>query len=116
MYDRMHRIQGAFAADTVGVPLDPETFEDHLDFATEYQLAMYRLGGRVKRDETRPFVRDAPATRQSLMELRALFLFAVAEHKAAIDRHRRLPEPERCETWLQLEGAEVHGRKRTLQH
>src|SRR3546814_15029652 len=109
MYDRMHRIQGAFAADTVGVPLDPETFEDHLDFATEYQLAMYRLGGRVKRDETLPFVRAALATRHSLMELRALFLFAVAAHKAANDRHRLLTQPERGE--IEIGGASCRGRE-----
>src|SRR3546814_8954039 len=39
----------------------------------------------------------------SLMELRALFLFAVAEHKAEIDRHRRLTELERGEICIQLE-------------
>ena len=50
MYDRQHRIQVAFDAATVaeatGIKLDPDTFEEHLDFATEYQLAMYRLGSK----------------------------------------------------------------------
>jgi len=102
MYDRKHRIQVAFDAETVGVPLDPETFEDHLEFATEYQLAMYRLGSKSKRDETRPHVRHGLASRYSLMELRALFLFANAEHKAEIAKGGRLNELERGELWVQI--------------
>lgn len=106
MYDRRHRIQVAFDAATVaeatGIKLDPDTFEDHLEFATEYQLAMYRLGSRDKRDQTRPHVREALSSRYSLMELRALFLFAHAEHKAEIVKGGRLNELERGELWLQL--------------
>ena len=106
MYDRRHRIQVAFDAATVaeatGIKLDPDTFEDHLEFATEYQLAMYRLGSRDKRDQTRPHVREALSSRYSLMELRALFLFAHAEHKAEIHKGGRLNELERGELWIQL--------------
>lgn len=103
MYDRKHRIQVAFDAETVGVPLDPQTFEDHLTFATEYQLAMYRLGSKSKREETRPHVRKGLAKSYSLMELRALFLFAVCEHQAEVDKGGRLNELERASVWARLE-------------
>jgi hypothetical protein len=93
----------AFDAETVGVPLNPQTFADHLDFATEYQLAMYRLGSKSKREETRPHVRHALATRYSLMDLRALFLFAVAEHEAEVAKGGRLNELERAAVWAGLE-------------
>lgn len=104
MYDRTHRIQVAFDAATVGVPLDPQTFEQHLDFATEYQLAMYRLGSKSKREETRPHVRKAMAKAHSLMDLRALFLYAVVEHDLEIAKGGRLNELERGGVWRWLEG------------
>lgn len=102
MYDRRHRIQVAFDAETVGVPLDPDTFDEHLDFATEYQLAMYRLGSRDKREQTRPHVRDAMARSHSLMQLRALYLFAMAEHEAEVAKGGRLNELERASVWHRL--------------
>lgn len=109
MYDRKHRIQVAFDAETVaeatGMPLDPDTFEEHLQFATEYQLAMYRLGSKAKREETRPHVRHALAY-NSLMELRALFLFAQAEHQFEIAKGGRLNEMERAAVWRVLEHEE----------
>jgi len=105
MYDRKHRIQVAFDAETVGVPLDPDTFEDHLVFATEYQLAMYRLGSKSKREETRPHVRHAMASTHSLMQLRALYLFAMAEHEAEISKGGRLNELERAGVWHSLADA-----------
>jgi hypothetical protein len=106
MYDRKHRIQVAFDAETVaettGMPLDPDTFEEHLQFATEYQLAMYRLGSKQKREETRPHVRHALGY-SSLMQLRALFLFAMAEHQHEIAKGGRLNEMERAAVWRMLE-------------
>lgn len=106
MYDRKHRIQVAFDAETVaettGMPLDPDTFEEHLQFATEYQLAMYRLGSKQKREETRPHVRHALG-HSSLMQLRALFLFAMAEHQHEIAKGGRLNEMERAAVWRMLE-------------
>jgi len=106
MYDRKHRIQVAFDAETVaeatGMPLDPNTFDEHLQFATEYQLAMYRLGSKQKREETRPHVRHALAY-NSLMQLRALFLFAQAEHQHEIAKGGRLNEMERASVWRMLE-------------
>jgi len=106
MYDRKHRIQVAFDAETVaeatGMPLDPNTFEEHLQFATEYQLAMYRLGSKQKREQTRPHVRQGLAY-SSLMQLRALFLFAMAEHQFEIAKGGRLNEMERAAVWRVLE-------------
>lgn len=106
MYDRKHRIQVAFDADTIaeatGMPLDPDTFEEHLQFATEYQLAMYRLGSKSKREQTRPHVRHDLAY-NSLMELRALYLFARAEHQFEIAKGGRLNEMERAAVWRVLE-------------
>lgn len=106
MYDRQHRIQVAFDAATVaeatGIKLDPDTFEEHLAFATEYQLAMYRLGSKQKREETRPHVRHALAY-NSLMQLRALFLFSQAEHQHEIAKGGRLNEMERAAVWRMLE-------------
>lgn len=109
MYDRKHRIQVAFDADTIaeatGMPLDPDTFEEHLQFATEYQLAMYRLGSKSKREQTRPHVRHDLAY-CSLMQLRALYLFAVAEHEYEIAKGGRLNEMERAAVWRELERTE----------
>lgn len=102
MYDARHRIQVAFDAATVGVPLNPRTFEEHLEFCTEYQLAMYRLGSRAKRDETRAYVRRDLAGKYTMMELRALFVFAVEEHKAEVEKGGRLDELERGELWVQI--------------
>lgn len=110
MYDRKHRIQVAFDAETVaeatGMPLDPDTFEDHLNFATNYQLAMFRFGSRAKREEARNMVRQSLAHENSLMELRALFLFATAEHEEEVSvKGGRLNEMERAAVWRRLEGA-----------
>lgn len=106
MYDRKHRIQVAFDAETIaeatGMPLDPNTFQEHLQFATEYQLAMYRLGSKSKREQTRPHVRHDLAY-NSLMQLRALFLFAQAEHQHEIAKGGRLNEMERAAVWRTLE-------------
>lgn len=106
MYDRKHRIQVAFDAETIaeatGMPLDPDTFQEHLQFATEYQLAMYRLGSKSKREQTRPHVRHDLAY-NSLMQLRALFLFAQAEHQQEIAKGGRLNEMERAAVWRMLE-------------
>lgn len=111
MYDRKHRIQVAFDAETVaeatGMSLDPDTFEEHLDFAVNYQLAMYRMSSRDKREQTRPHVVSSLSSRYSLMELRALFLFANAEHKAEIVKGGRLNELERGELWVQLADDEL---------
>lgn len=106
MYDRKHRIQVAFDAATVaeatGISLDPDTFEEHLQFATEYQLAMYRLGSKQKREDTRPHVRQS-LHYHSLMQLRALFLFAMAEHSHEVAKGGRLNEMERAAVWRMLE-------------
>lgn len=106
MYDKEHRIQVAFDAKTIsettGMPLDPNTFQEHLQFATEYQLAMYRLGSKSKREQTRPHVRHDLAY-NSLMQLRALFLFAQAEHQHEIAKGGRLNEMERAAVWRTLE-------------
>lgn len=106
MYDRKHRIQVAFDAETVaeatGIKVDPDTFQEHLAFATEYQLAMYRLGSKQKREETRPHVRHAMGY-SSLMQLRALVLFAKAEHQHEIAKGGRLNEMERASVWRMLE-------------
>ncbi|AVP41522.1 hypothetical protein SEA_WENTWORTH_83 [Streptomyces phage Wentworth] len=106
MYDRKHRIQVAFDAETVaeatGIKLDPDTFEEHLDFATEYQLAMYRLGSKSKREQTRPHVRHG-LMYSTLMQLRALYLFAMAEHQMEIGKGGRLNEMERAAVWRELE-------------
>lgn len=107
MYDAKHRIQVAFDAVTVGVPLNPRTFDEHLSFCTEYQLAMYRLGSKTKRDETRHHVRSALAAKYSMMELRALFVFAVEEHKAEVEKGGRLDELERGELWVQIADDEI---------
>jgi|SRR5690348_1425 len=120
MYDRKHRIQVAFDAETVaeatGIKLDPDTFEDHLAYATEYQLAMYRLGSKQKREETRPHVRHALGY-SSLMQLRALFLFSQAEHQHEIAKGGRLNEMERAAVWrmLEHEGKVVFGPARMYQ-
>lgn len=109
MYDRKHRIQVAFDAETVaratGISLEPDTFQDHLEYATEYQLAMYRLGSKSKRDETRPHVRAALAHEYSLMELRALYLFSIAEHENEVLKGGRLNEMQRAMVWRKLEHA-----------
>jgi hypothetical protein len=106
MYDRKHRIQVAFDAETVaettGIKLDPDTFDEHLAFATEYQLAMYRLGSKSKREQTRPHVRQSLGYK-SLMQLRALYLFAMAEHQFEIAKGGRLDEMERAAVWRVLE-------------
>lgn len=106
MYDRKHRIQVAFDAETVaeatGIKLDPDTFEEHLQFATEYQLAMYRLGSKAKREQTRPHVRNSLGY-SSLMQLRALWMFAMAEHQHEIAKGGRLNEMERASVWRMLE-------------
>lgn len=120
MYDRKHRIQVAFDAETVaeatGIKLDPDTFEEHLAFATEYQLAMFRLGSKAKREQTRPHVRQSLGY-SSLMQLRALYLFAMAEHQHEIAKGGRLNEMERASVWrmLEHEGKVVFGPARMYQ-
>ncbi|QNR52027.1 hypothetical protein phiRKBJ001_85 [Streptomyces phage phiRKBJ001] len=105
MYDRKHRTQVAFDAATVAevmnISLDPRTFSEHLDFATEYQLAMFRFGSKAKRDDSRKQVRMSLGN-YSLMQLRALFLFAVVEHDLEIAKGGRLNEMERVAAWQYL--------------
>lgn len=80
-----------------GLKADPHTYEDHLQWVTEYTLRQRNL-----RAEHRPQVRHSLMA-CSLMALRAVFIFAVFERKREVEVHRgRLDEPQRAALWIEM--------------
>lgn len=98
MYDKRRRIHVTFNAAVLPIELDPDTYEDHLEFAVWYQLISSTRRSRLNRDRVRKDL-----SRYSLMQLRAIFLFAVFEHRNEIEKQDTLNELERAMLWDRLE-------------
>jgi len=90
-------IHVSFNAPVLPVSLDPETFEEHLEFATWYQLITSSRRTNVVRRKVRQDL-----SRYSLMQLRAIFLFAVAERHAENEKGDLLNALEKAEIWTEL--------------
>lgn len=80
-----------------GLKADPVSYDDHLQWVTEYTLRQRNL-----RAEHRPQVRNSLMA-CSLPALRAVFIFAVFERKREVEVHRgRLDEPQRAALWIEM--------------
>lgn len=97
MFDKDRGAHVTFNAPVLPVSLDPNTFEEHLDFATWYTV----ISSTRRTDRVRQLVRRDLAKR-SLMELRAVFLFAVKERELENEKGEMLNPLERASIWQEL--------------
>lgn len=94
MFDRHRGAHVTFNAPILPVSLNPETFEEHLEFATWYTV----ISSTRRTDRVRQLVRRDLA-KYSLMELRAIFLFAVRERELENEKGSMLNPIERAGVW-----------------
>lgn len=102
MFDKDRGAHVTFNAPVLPVSLDPETFEEHLDFATWYTV----ISSTRRTDRVRQLVRRDLA-KYSLMELRAIFLFAVKERELENAKGEMLNPIERAGIWQELYEADL---------
>lgn len=94
MFDKHRGAHVTFNAPVLPVSLNPETFEEHLEFATWYTV----ISSTRRTDRVRQLVRRDLA-KYSLMELRAIFLFAVKEREMENAKGEMLNPIERAGVW-----------------
>jgi hypothetical protein len=77
------------------IKANPDTYNEHLDWAVEYHIAAYRL--RAARVRLRKEL-----GKLTTMQLRAIFLFSIFENYAERAKGERLNELERLQVWERL--------------
>ena len=102
MWDKKAGQNVTFDISQIGVSADPKTFSDHVRFATEYQLSRHAFRARTGRERVR-MVMHQEMSKYSLMDLRALFLFALFEYDAELRKKQRLNDLERASLWRKME-------------
>lgn len=99
MYD--HKTGTAVTFNAIGLPVsnDPETYDDHLEFASWYHAVT--SSRRVNRN-VRASAKEH-LTKYSLMQLRAIFLFALFENTEELQKGNMLDPLEKARVWDKME-------------
>lgn len=98
MYDRKHNTFVTFNAPGLPVPNNPDTYEEHLEFASWYHAVT--TSRRVNKN-----VRDGAKehlSKYSLMQLRAIFIFAYFEYHEELQKGNVLDPLERLNIWERI--------------
>jgi hypothetical protein len=99
MYDHKTGTAVTFNATGLPIPNDPVTYEDHLEFASWYHAVT--SSRRVNRN-VRASAKEH-LTKYSLMQLRAIFLFALFENTEELQKGNVLDPLERAKVWDRLD-------------
>ncbi|QKY78626.1 hypothetical protein SEA_DRYAD_88 [Streptomyces phage Dryad] len=106
MYDKTRKLHITFNASVLPVSTDPRTYDEHLEFATWYQMISSPRrtsgSGGSNREKVMREIREDLAKR-SLMELRAIFLFSIFERTAENQKGDTLNVLERVQVWERME-------------
>lgn len=106
MYDKKRKIHVTFNAMVLPVAKDPNTFEEHLVFATWYQMISSPRrtsgSGGSNREKILGSIRSELA-KYSLMQLRAIFLFSIFEREMEHQKGDTLNMLERVQLWERME-------------
>lgn len=99
MYDHKTGTAVTFNATGLPVPNDPMTYEDHLEFASWYHaVTSTRRVNRHIRATAKEHL-----TKYSLMQLRAIFLYALFENAEEVQKANLLDPLEKARVWDKLE-------------
>lgn len=105
MYDRTRKTHITFNGNVLPVPTDPRTYDEHLEFATWYQMISSPRrtsgSGGSNRDKVMREIRQDLA-KLSLMQLRAIFLFSIFERTAEYEKGDTLNTLERVQVWEKM--------------
>ena len=104
MFDKDRGAHVTFNAPVLPVSLDPKTFEEHLEFATWYTV----ISSTRRTDRVRQMVRR-DLSQYDIMELRAIFLFAVKERELENAKREMLNPLERAGIWDFLRESDLIG-------
>lgn len=98
MYDRKHNTFVTFNAPALPVPNDPHTYQDHLEFASWYHaVTTSRRVNKNVRDSAKEHL-----SKYSLMQLRAIFIFAFFEYHEELQKGNVLDALERLQLWERI--------------
>jgi hypothetical protein len=99
MYNAKSGTRVTFNAPALPVANDPDTYEEHLEFASWYHAvtSTRRVNANVRA------AAKEHLTKYSLMELRALFLFALFEYAEELKKGNVLDPLERMQLWDRLD-------------
>jgi hypothetical protein len=99
MYDHKTGTAVTFNAIGLPVPNDPDTYEDHLEFASWYHaVTSSRRVNRNVRAEAKGHL-----SKYDLSQLRAIFLYALFENAEELKKGNVLDPLERARMWDRLE-------------
>lgn len=105
MYDHKRKVHVTFNAMVLNVAKNPNTFEEHLEFATWYQMISSPRrtsgSGGSNREKVLSGIRHELG-RCSLMQLRAMFLFSIFEREAEHQKGDTLNMLERAQVWERM--------------
>jgi len=99
MYNHETGTAVTYNATGLPTPNDPKTYEEHLEFATWYHAVT--SSRRVNRN-VRASAKEH-LSKYSLMQLRAIFLFALFENAEELHKGNVLDPLERARVWDRLE-------------
>jgi hypothetical protein len=110
MYDRKRKTHVTFDATVLPVSTDPDTYEEHLVFATWYQMISSPRrtsgSGKSNREKVMREIREELSS-YSLMQLRAIFLFAIFERELEQQKGDTLNVLERVQLWERMDRQRV---------
>lgn len=99
MFDRRSRTNVTFNARALPVANDPGTYEEHLEFAAWYHaVTSTRRVNRNVRESAKMHL-----SKYSLMQLRAIFLYALFENQEELHKGNVLDPLERLQVWERME-------------
>lgn len=99
MYDAKHQKFVTFNAPALPIPNDPHTYDEHLEFASWYHAVTTsrRVNANVRKSAKEHL------SKYSLMELRAIFIFAFFEYHEELHKGNVLDPLERLQLWERIE-------------
>lgn len=106
MYDKKRKTHVTFNAMVLSVSKDPDTYEEHLEFATWYQMISSPRRTSGSGGSNRAKILDQirrELSGLSLMQLRAIFLFAIFEREMEHQKGDTLNVLERVMLWEKME-------------
>lgn len=98
MYDSKHGSFVTFNAPALPIPNDPKTYDEHLEFASWYHAV---TSSRRVNVNVRASAKEH-LSKYSLMELRAIFLFAFFEYHEEIQKGNVLDPLEKLKVWERI--------------
>lgn len=106
MFDKKRKTHVTFNAMVLPVAKDPNTYEEHLEFAVWYQMISSPRrtsgSGASTRENVMAQIRKELG-RYSLVQLRAIFLFSIFERETEHQKGDTLNVLERVQLWERME-------------